>query len=201
MAFLDGTGASAHIAVILLCAPSHVRDALEGSVASPGRIVEVRDVFPDDKRLLMIGKIRVDISTVKGMAIKDRSDVEYDLQKRVARNRTPREIDIVDGAAGTLTVYIEVHWKDKKAKVEARAEISGRTSLGSVTASAEATDYVREEKENAEWRGSRNLESTVFDAVDRVYRRAAEKVRSQRLPTPHELRHADWNNRINRATS
>lgn len=200
IAFLAGSGRLARIEVILLCSPGRMHDAVTECRAAPTPILNVRDEFPTDRLVLEIGKIRVDISTVKGMAIKDKSDVEDDLQRRIKRQRTPREVDIVDRSAGTLNIDVTVTLKDRRAKIEAKATISGKTLLGAVSVSGDGSDAIREDGDNPIWRGGRNLENAVSDAVDRAYRRASEKVRSQKPPTPDELRLLDWNARISRAT-
>lgn len=199
VAFVEGDGPAGQVDVILLCSPSHVRNVLVGCASRPTRIANVKETFPEERRILRLGKIRVDISSVKGLTISDKGDVEHDLEKRIARFRTPRQIEIDDAASGILSVDVTVKNKDKKAVVEAKAQISGRTVLGSVSVSADSSDTIRGE-ENPTWRGSRNLENTVFDAVDSVYRRAADKVDAQRPPTPAELRLANWLERINLGT-
>jgi len=200
VAFVGGSGRSARVDVVLLCSPSRVRDAIAETGPRPTTPLDVKDVFPDDKRILQVGRFNVDINTVKGMSLPDKPDVERELERRIRRMRTPRELDIVDSSTGSVSVSVSLNYKDRRVKVEATASVSGKTVLGSVSVSGSSEDSIREDRDNPEWRGSRNLENTVYDAVDRAYRNASEKVRSQKLPTLDQLRDIDWNIRIGRAT-
>jgi hypothetical protein len=200
VAFVDGMGASARASVILLCSPSRVRFAIENCVNMPMPIGDVHDAFPDEQRVLNIGIVSVDIGTVKGLTLRDKSDAEREIVKRIRRLRTPRQIDLVDGAAGTLKATVSINCKEKKAKVEVHTDLSGRTPLGAVSTAADGSDTVTVDQDNPTWSDSRHLEETVFDTVDRVYRQAAGKIVAQRLPTPAQMRATATLVRINLAT-
>ena len=203
VAFMEGSGRTERTSVVLLCAPFHVRDVIASCEHQPTRPLNILDVYPDDKRVLEIGNVSVDIDCGKGIKVDKSDEVARNLEKQIWRNRTPREIDIHSGATGSLTVKFDISFnaKDSKATVSATANMSGTTLLGRVSTSTQSTDTYREDSLSPVWYGSSRLERIMYDVLDKAFGQMADKVRKQPLPTPAALRLQSWDTMINQGTS
>lgn len=188
------------VPLILLCPPDQIRSVVTGFDRNPTKLQRVEDVYPEGKKLIELGQVRVDISSCKGIDLDNKSDIENSLERQLRRLRTPSEVDIVSGGAGSLKVSIEISYKNKKGDVTADATVEGNTQLGRVYTTGHGSEDIRDEGDKPAWKGSRRLERAMFDAVDRAISAAVDKIRKQRPPTIAELRELASNDAVNRAT-
>ncbi len=200
--FVEGSGRVERVALVLLCAPFHVKDAVGECEHQPAPPRNIRDVFPDDKRVVGIGQVQVSINCDKTIKMDKPDDVARGLEDHIRRLRTPREIDIRSGGTGRLTVKLDLAYsaKDNKATVTANADMQGTTLLGRVAAAGQSADTYREDNPAPVWSGPAKLEHTFYDALDKAWAQMADKVRRQPLPTPAALRVRAWDAMIDLAT-
>ena len=201
--FVEGSGRTERASLVLLCAPFHVRDVIAGCDHQPTRPRDILDVYPDDKRIVEIGNVSVDISCGKGIKLDKSDEVARNFERHFRRIRAPREIDIHSGSTGTLSAKVDISFsaKDSKATVNAAIDMAGTTQLGRVTASGQSSDTYREDSLAPVWYGSGKLERTVYDALDKVFAQMSDRVRKQPLPTPAALRLRAWDTMIDQGTS
>ena len=202
VAFVEGSGRTERVSLVLLCAPFHVRDVIAACDHQPAPAQNIQDVFPDNKRVVEIGQARVDINCDKGIKLDKADDVARNLEKQIWRLRTPREIDLLSDSKGKLTVKIDLSFsaKDGKATVSVSVELTGTTLLGRVATTTRSSDTYREDNATPVWYGSNKLERTLYDALDKAWLQMAERVRKQPLPTPAALRAQAWDAMIDQAT-
>lgn len=200
--FVEGSGRTERASLVLLCSPFHVRDVVSDCVKQPTPPLDIRDTFPDSKRVVEIGLVNVFVNASKGIKIDRSDDVARELEQRIRRMRTPREIDVHTGAKGVWNVHLDLSYssKDKRSTLDATSDMSGTTILGRVSAASRVSDTFREDSDNPIWIGSSRLERTMYDALDRVMDQMADHVRKQPLPTPAALRLRACDAMIDRAT-
>lgn len=200
--FVEGSGRVERIPLVVLCAPFHVKDVIDTCDRQPTMPQNIQDVFPDDKRIVVIGQVHVEINCDKGIKVDRSEEICRDLEKQIWRLRTPREIDLRPDSPGKLNVKLDISFnpKDGKATVTANTEISGNTFLGRVNTTARSSDTYREDSASPVWSGSRRIERTFYDVLDKTWAQMADSVRKQPLPTPSILRLKAWDVMINQGT-